>query len=75
MSCYECRKAGTDSPAVALCECGAGLCFDHARETAVWRRDAARIVGCQHDIWLLAAEARTTIAEARPRPRLVPRMA
>ncbi|HEX6703028.1 MAG TPA: DUF2180 family protein [Gaiellaceae bacterium] len=74
MNCYECRKAAKETAAVAICECGAGVCLEHARETAAWRRDASRIVGCPHDTWLAFAEARQPAVVA-VRRRLVPRLA
>ena len=72
MNCYECTKAGQETAAVAICECGTAVCFDHARETAAWRRDASRIVGCPHDTWLPAAAPRAASVATR---RLVPRLA
>ena len=75
MNCYECKKAGAETPAVAICDCGAAVCLEHTRALAVWRRDATHMVGCPHDTWLAAAEARTAIPVPRPRLQLLPRLA
>jgi hypothetical protein len=49
VNCYECAKIGHDHAAVGICKkCGAGLCPDHARETARYRV-AGTLSGCPHD--------------------------
>jgi hypothetical protein len=54
MNCYECAKAGTGTPAVAIClSCNAGLCLTHVRETANLSHPGGTsvAVGCIHDTW------------------------
>jgi hypothetical protein len=49
MNCYECAKTGRDHAAVGICKkCGAGLCVEHARDTASYRV-AGTLYGCPHD--------------------------
>jgi hypothetical protein len=60
MLCYSCAEQAIDRSAVALCRsCGAGLCMEHLRATALHLASSHMLDACQHDTWI------TTDAPAR----------
>lgn len=54
MNCYECAKANSSVPAVALCpNCSAGLCLSHLHQAAAYH-DGATWLRCPHGAGQLA---------------------
>jgi hypothetical protein len=52
MNCYECAKAGQQSPAVVICShCGAGMCMNHLKEERARIGPGGTQIGCGHDTW------------------------
>jgi hypothetical protein len=58
MNCYECAKAGTAQPAVALCyRCGCGLCLAHLRDEGDYLGPGGTTFDCSHDTWKPGAQS------------------
>lgn len=68
MDCYMCATWAGARSAVAICpHCGAGLCLEHLRESAVQGRRGGLFTGCLHDTWTTAKEDAQQ-HESLPRP-------